>query len=125
MLLGGCGLAVRSADLFLLTRSGPGGTISMLVNDAGTISCDRGAPRPLSDPALIAARYLATNLDDDAKAGLRIRASASSVYTYTVKLQDGTISFPDTAAARHSELGPLEQFVLQQANRSCAAANRS
>jgi hypothetical protein len=117
--LGGCGLAVKAPDLFLLTRTGPGGKLSILVSDAGTISCNGSKPKPLTDAALIAARDLATNLDNDAKAGLRLKPTASSVYSYTVKMQDGTISFPDAAAIKHAELGPLEQFVLQQAQATC------
>jgi hypothetical protein len=123
--LAGCGLAVRSPDLFVLTRNGPRGTLTILINDAGTIRCDNGQAQSLPDRSLIVARDLATNLSNDAKAGLKIAATASSVYTYTVRMQDGTIAFPDSAAARHTELGPLEQFALQQAEGLCEGARGS
>jgi hypothetical protein len=108
-----CGLGVQSADLFLLTRVGQGKRLTLLVSDGGTIRCNGGAAKPLSDPLLLQARDLATSLDTDAKAKLRIPPSPNSVFSYTVKLQDGSISFPDTAGSRHSEIAQTEQFVLQ------------
>lgn len=118
-LLAACGLQVQSADLFVVTRSGEGTRQTLLVNDAGSVSCDGGKPRPLSDPLLLQARDLATALDADAKRGLRLPAGPDSVYRYTIRLQDGTISFPDTAAAGHHELSQAELFALQATQASC------
>jgi hypothetical protein len=115
LVLAGCGLNVNSPDLFLLTRTGEGRTLTMLVNDGGTIRCNGGKTKPLPDQLLLSARDLANQLDSDAKSKLHIPRSARSVFFYTVRLQDGTISFPDTAAAKHSELASAEQFVLQAA----------
>jgi hypothetical protein len=117
--LAGCGLNVQSADLFVLTRSGEGKTLSMLVSDGGTISCNGAARKRLPDRLLIDARQLASDLDTDARAKLRIAPSATSVYTYTIKLQDGTISFPDTAANTHPELARAQQFALQAGHGEC------
>jgi hypothetical protein len=108
----GCGLNVQSPDLFLLTRTGPGSTLSLLVNDSGTVRCNGGKAKKLSDPLLLRARDLATSLDNDAKSKLRIAPSANSVFFYRIKLQDGTVSFPDTAGAGHAELAQAEQFAL-------------
>ena len=118
-LLTGCGLEVQSPDLFLLMRSGQGRTLTLLVNDGGTIGCDGGRPRKLADPLLLRARDLATRLDGDAKRGLRIPLTPNSAFRYTIKLQDGTISFPDTAAAVHSELAQAELFAVQAAQQAC------
>jgi hypothetical protein len=117
--LAGCGLNVQSADLFLLTRAGQGPRLSLLVNDGGTIRCDGGRPRRLSDPLLLQARDLAAALAGDAKAKLRIPPPANSIARYTVRLQDGTISFPDTAAVRHQELGQAELFTVRAAQQAC------
>ncbi|MGI8411005.1 MAG: hypothetical protein ACR2LV_00545 [Solirubrobacteraceae bacterium] len=116
----GCGLNVRSPDLFLLTRVGEGQRLQLLVNDGATIRCDGGPSKPLSDHLLIAARALATDLDPDAKARLSLPASSASVFSYTIKLQDGTISFPDTAATRHHELSEAELFAVQAQPEACA-----
>jgi hypothetical protein len=115
----GCGLAVRAPDLFLLKRVGQGRPLTLLVNDGGTIRCNGGPAKQLPDPLLLRARTLANDLDKDAKAGLRIPSPARSVASYTIKLQDGTISFPDTAAATHPELGRAELFALQVSQNPC------
>ena len=44
----GCGLNVELADLFLLTRTGQGSKLTMLVNDSGTIRCNGGKQKTLS-----------------------------------------------------------------------------
>jgi hypothetical protein len=117
--LASCGLQVSSPDLFLLQRTGQGRTLRLLVNDGGTISCNSGPKKAISDQLLIQARDLATNLDQDAKANLHIAASANGVYFYSMKLQDGTISFGDTAAAKHHELAQAELFAVQAATGPC------
>lgn len=120
VLLAGCGLSVRSPDLFVLKRSGEGKSLTLLVNDDGTIRCNGGRPKHLSDQLLLRARDLATSLDKDAKAKLQIASTATgSVNFYTVKLQDGQITFPDTAAASHRELAQAELFAVQAAQGPC------
>lgn len=119
VLLAGCGLNVRSPDLFALTRVGQGRKLTLLVNDGGTISCNGGSPKQLPDPMLLQARDLATSLDNDAKAKLNISAAPNSIFFYTVKLQDGSISFPDTAGRTHSELATTELFTVQAAQGVC------
>ena len=113
----GCGLDVQAPDLFLLTRTGQGERLTLLVNDSGTISCDGARPRSLPDPLLLEARDLANQLDGDAKAHLRIAVPANSVYRYTIRLQGGTISFPDTATAsgKFPALAQAELFTVQAA----------
>ncbi len=118
-LLAGCGFNVQSPDLFLLTRTGQGRTLTLLVGDGGTIRCDGGRVRKLSDPLLLRARDLAASLDHDAKQGLRVPSPPNSAFRYTIRLEDGLISFPDTAAASHSELAQAELFAVQAAQQAC------
>jgi hypothetical protein len=118
--LAGCGLAVQSPDLFGLTRTGGGKTLIMVVNDGGTVSCDRGPAKPLPDRLLVVARSLVGQLDPDARARLDPPSPPHSFYRYSVSLQVGTFSFPDTSAAHRPELAKLEQFLLQ-AQPSCEA----
>ena len=117
----GCGLDVESPDLFLLTRTGQGQKLTLLVNDGGTIRCNGGKPRTLPGPLLLQARDLATGLGGDAQQKLRIPPAAGSVYTYTLRLQQGTISFPDnaTASGKYPRLAQAEQFAVQAAQQSC------
>ena len=117
--LTGCGLNVASPDLFQVIRTGQGRTLSLVVNDGGTITCNGGKPEPLPDALLLQARDLSTNLNDDAKAKLRFPAGVGSVFSYTVKVQNGTFTFPDTAAGSRKELSRLELFVVQAAADPC------
>jgi hypothetical protein len=118
-LIAGCGFDVQSPDLFVLTRVGQGRTLTLLANDGGTIRCDGGRARRLADPLLLRARDLAASLDGDAKRNLRIAAPPNSAFRYSVKLQDGTIAFPDTAAAGHAELAQVVLFAVQAAQQAC------
>ena len=119
--LAGCGFDVQSPDLFLLTRTGPGSKLTLLVNDGGTIRCNGGHSRRLPDPLLLDARDLAGGLGGDAQEKVRIPSPPNSVYRYTIRLQQGTISFPDTAAAggRYPRLAQVEQFALQASQQAC------
>jgi hypothetical protein len=117
---GGCGLDVQSPDLFQVTRSGGGGQrLMLLVSDGGTISCDGGKPKSLPDPQLLQARDLATSLNADVKSKLSFPVNGRRVFSYTVKVQNGTFTFPDTAASTRKELSQLELFVLQAAGQPC------
>jgi hypothetical protein len=116
--LAGC-FEVQEPDLFLLTRTGEGKTLTLLVNDSGTISCNGGKTKMLADPLLIQARDLAQNLNGDATAKLNIARTANSVDFYMIKLAGGTIRFPDTAGARHQELAQAELFTVQTAQQAC------
>ncbi|HLY50817.1 MAG TPA: hypothetical protein VKR21_16635 [Solirubrobacteraceae bacterium] len=120
-LLCGCGLGVQAPDLFLLTRTGQGQRLTLLVNDGGTIRCDGGRARQLADPLLLQARDLASSLGGDAQEKLRIPSPTNSVYRYTIRLEQGTISFPDTAAAsgNYPRLAQAEQFALKAAQQAC------
>ncbi len=119
--LAGCGLAVKAPDLFLLTRTGQGSRLTLLVNDGGTVSCNGGRPRRLPDPLLLEARDLASGLGGDAHERVRIPSPSNSVYRYTIHLQQGTISFPDTATAggKYPRLAQAERFALEAAQQAC------
>lgn len=115
--LAGCGLKVKGADLFLITRRGDGPEMALLVNDSGTISCNGGSPKPLADPLLLQARDLAQSLD--AVAGLRLPVPHNSVFHYYVVLPYGSVSFPDTAGRHHPLLAQVEQFALKAGQQAC------
>jgi hypothetical protein len=119
LVVSGCGFGIRSPDLFVLTRTGVGDTLTLLVNDGGTIKCNDRAPRPLAEQLLLRARDLVTMLDADAKQHLSIPPTAHSVAHYRVKLQAGTISFPDTAGTHHGELAQVELFTVDAAQQAC------
>jgi hypothetical protein len=120
-LITGCGLDVASPDLFLLTRSTHGSRLTLLVSDGGTIRCNGGRSRRLPDPLLLEARDLASGLGGDAQEKLRIPSPPNSVYRYTIRLQQGTIAFPDTATAKgkYPRLAQAELFTARAAQQAC------
>jgi hypothetical protein len=123
ILLSGCGLNVTSADLFVLTRTGQGQKLTMLVSDGGTIRCDGGRTRALPNALLLQARDIASSLDSDVKAHRTFPPKPGSVFTYRVELQDGTLTFADTSAtAKHQELSRAELFAVQAAQSGCGIA---
>jgi len=111
--LAGCGLDVQTPDLFLVTRTGEGRTLTILINYDGGITCNGKAGKTLPDKLLIVARSLPGTLEIDAHEKLHLPSPPSSVYRYKVSLQYGTFSFPDTSAAHRPELARLEQLVLE------------
>jgi hypothetical protein len=118
LLTAGC-FDVRSADLFLLTRTGQGSTLTLLVNDGGTIRCNGGKAKAVSNTTLIAARDLADNLAGDAQDKLTIPRTPGTVYYYRIRLEQGTVAFPDRASATRKVLAQAELFAAQAAQRDC------
>ena len=119
IVLGGCGLDVKSADLFVLTRTGEGRTLTLLVNDGGTIRCNGAKSKPINDTTLINARDLAVNLADDAGQHFTIGPEGGQIYYFRIRLQQGTVSFPDRAAHRQKVLAQAELFATQTAVTDC------
>jgi hypothetical protein len=115
----GCGEDVQSPDLFLLTRSGHGPTLTLLPDDGGSIRCNGGKARALSDPLLIAARDLAQDLDKDARHKLTVPRTAGTIFYYRIRLEHGTIAFPDSAARSQKVLARATLFAAQAAQSAC------
>jgi hypothetical protein len=118
VLLAGC-FDVQSADLFLLTRTGQGPTLTLLVNDGGTVRCDGAKAKPISNANLIAARDLSDNLSTDAQNKLTIPRAPGSVYYFRIRLEEGIISFPDRAGATRKVLAQAELLAAQIAQQDC------
>jgi hypothetical protein len=117
--LAGCGLNVASADLFVLSRTGQGKSLTLLVNDGGTIRCDGGKAKSLPDSLLLDARDIANDLGQDAKNKVPLAPARGTVFSYKVTLKDGSVVFGDTAASSHPELARAELFALQAAQGPC------
>jgi hypothetical protein len=119
IVVAGCGLDVQEPDLFLLTRTGQGTTLTLLVNDSGTIRCNGGKARMISSERLIQARDLADNLTPDAQANLDLPPRADSVFSYRIRMQPGTLHFSDRDTLHHPELAQAELFAAQAAQSVC------
>lgn len=119
VLIGGCGLNVELPDLFLLTRTGQGSTLTLLVNDSGTIRCNGSKEKMLPSALLIQARALSGSLAHDAKQHLDLPSGPGTVFSYRIKLKQGTIRFSDRDTTHHKALAQAELFAAQAAQRAC------
>jgi hypothetical protein len=122
LMLAGCGAS--SPDLFVLSRSGslPGARLTLLVNDGGTVRCNGGAPRPLSDPQLLAARDIVSSVKADAQKSLALPQRSNALLRFHLRDQDGTVTFSDIDAARHLELAKIVAFSRTVARDVCQLA---
>ena len=117
--LAGCGLDVQLPDLFVITRTGQGGKLTVLVNDSGTLSCNGGKAKMISSSRLITARDLSDNLAKDASANLKLPIGPNSTYAYMIRMQQGTIRFSDRDTARRPYLAQAELFAIDAAQQVC------
>jgi hypothetical protein len=119
LIVAGCGLDVQLQDLFLLTRTGQGTKLTLLVNDDGSVTCNGRKSKMLSSSMLITARDLAGNLGGDASHNLDLPPRPGTVYRYTIKLEQGTIRFSDRDTARYPNLAEAELFTAEAAQQVC------
>ena len=120
--LSACG--TRSADLFVVTRTGegPGARLRMLVGDGGAVRCNGGPERRMGDDRLLDARELVRDLEDEAKRGGTLPPGPQSVLSYRVRTQDGTVAFSDTSPRATADLRRLASFTLVLAREFCGLA---
>jgi hypothetical protein len=118
----GCG-GVRAADLFLVTRTGPASQapLTLLVNEEGGVRCNGGATLKLSDPEIVQARVLQEDLHDPASRRLSLPARPGSVFSYSLRDENGTVRFSDNSAGQPAVLRRLQLFVVQVAEQLCHA----
>ena len=117
--LAGCGLSVRSPDVFLIKRTGQNAKLTLLVNNGGFASCNGGKQKVISSSQLISARDLSDNLTNDATENLSIKPTSGTIYDYVIQMQEGTIRFPDVAGRSHKYLAQAELYFVQAMQAIC------
>jgi hypothetical protein len=110
--------------LFEVQRTGsvPGAKLDLVVNDAGTASCNRSAPVPISDPQLLTARAIQADLMKPAGRSLSLRPGRQPVFSYVVRSVDGTVRFSDDSAGQPQVFHQLALYTLQIAQGVCHLA---
>ena len=118
----GCGSP--PADLFVVTRSGaiPGARLHLLISDDGSVRCNGGAKRDIGSARLLDARELARELEPEAKRGQGLPPRPGSVLRYSVRLEDGTVTFADNSATASAEDLRLAAFTRDVARSVCGLA---
>jgi hypothetical protein len=121
VLLGGCGGGVKAPDLFIVTRTGsvPGADLTVLVNEEGGVSCNRGPTLKLSDSQLVQARAIQEEVHDSAEKQLVLPPAPGLVFSYHLRDENGTVSFSDNSAHQPKYLHQLELLILEVAQGTC------
>jgi hypothetical protein len=114
----GCG--TPSPDLFVVNREGtvPGAKLTLLVSDTSA-RCNGGPARELTSDQTIEARVLSDDLLElQGKKEPVPKAADAKIFTFSVRTEDGTVSFPDIAQ-RPEVLPRLARFVRRIAIDVC------
>jgi hypothetical protein len=110
--LAACGS--RAPDLFGVDRSGQGANakLRMVVNDGGSVTCN-GTEHKLDPDRLLEAREITRELADQAQLHLVLPpgAGGTSVLTYRVRLEAGTVGFSDTSEDLPASFTKLELLI--------------
>jgi hypothetical protein len=122
LVLAGCGLQIQEPDLFLIKRSGAGRTATIVINSDGTVTCNQRRTGTLSSSQLITARDIQPAIHRMALRKLRLPPTSRSIYLYRVRVDSGTITFPDTAAAHNKTLAQLELLDTQGQQLACGGS---
>ncbi|MEN3281831.1 MAG: hypothetical protein V7607_2971 [Solirubrobacteraceae bacterium] len=118
----GCGSEAR--DLFLVTRSGdvPGARLTLRITDDGRASCDRRPLVEITSAQLIAAHESARDLEDPAKAQLRLAPGPQPVFSYRVRTEEGGVAWSDDSARQPAVLFKLAKLTRDVAKGPCHLA---
>jgi hypothetical protein len=110
LLLAGCG--GESADLFEVQRSGAdaNANVDLVVNDGGTVTCNKGKPIALPGTKLLDARELARDLEKQASLSIELPKGPGSTLRYVVRTSNGRVAFSDTSADRPKAFDRLVVF---------------
>jgi hypothetical protein len=116
----GCG-GITPPDLFIVKRSGTGphARLTMLINEEGGIRCNGGPELKLSDPQLVKARAIQEELEKPSSHHLALAAQPGSVLSYSVRDENGTVSFADNSRGQPKVLRALVLLVLEASQQVC------
>jgi len=115
----GCGSEAR--DLFLVTRSGdvPGARLTLRITDDGRASCNRRPLVEITSAQLVTAREVERDLEDPAKAQLRLAPGPQPVFSYRVRTEEGGVAWSDDSARQPAVLFKLAKLTRDVAKGPC------
>ena len=117
--MGSCGSEAR--DLFLVTRSGdvPGAPLTLRVTDDGRASCNHRPLVEITSAQLVTAREVERDLEDPAKAQLRLASGPQPVFSYRVRTEEGGVAWSDDSARQPAVLFKLAKLTRDVAKGPC------
>jgi hypothetical protein len=115
----GCGSEAR--DLFLVPRSGdvPGAPLTLRVTDDGRASCNHRPLVEITSAQLVTAREVERDLEDPAKAQLRLASGPQPVFSYWVRTEEGGVAWSDDSARQPAVLFKLAKLTRDVAKGPC------
>jgi hypothetical protein len=118
----GCG--ADYPDLMVIRRTGvlPDAEVTLLINDGGTVRCDRGEAHQMPPRPLLDAREIARELMEEAEEDLVLPRPAGAQLRFAIETQDGTVTFSDADGARRPLLGRLVLLTRTIAQDVCGLA---
>jgi hypothetical protein len=107
------GSGAESADLFEVQRSGAdrNANVDLVVNDGGTVRCNKGKPKALPGKQLLAARELARQLSKQASLSIELPPAKNSILRYVVRTESGRVAFSDTSPGKPKAFDRLAGFT--------------
>jgi hypothetical protein len=114
--LAACGSS--APDLFEVIRSGGGPRLDLVTNDGGTATCD-GREHTLPAKLLLRSRLAARDLADPAARNLHLAPGPGTVFTYRVRVQQGTVSFADSSRRVPKALAEVQLLTRDIAVQVC------
>lgn len=122
--VGAAGCGAGYDDVFLVRRTGalPDARVDIVVNDGGTVTCDRGESRELDSKLLLRSRDIVRRLDESGLLGEVDPPSPRAQLRYALRTGYGDITFNDVDAVGEPELGRVIQLVRELAQRECGLA---
>jgi hypothetical protein len=97
----------------------PGARLTLELSDDGTVRCNRGERRRMTDEQLLSARALARDLQRPASQNASLPPGRNAVLSYRVLLPEGAVSFSDTSPGRTPALLRLQALTRSVAMRTC------
>jgi hypothetical protein len=122
-MLVGCG-EETSPDVMLVTRTGavPGARLSLRITDDGRASCNRRPLIEITSAQLIEARALSMALARAAKGHRVLAPGPESVFSYAVRLPQGTVRFSDDSRGQSKDMFQLAYLTRRIARGECHLA---
>jgi hypothetical protein len=117
----GSGCGARAPDLMLVQRNGaiPGARLTLEISDDGTVRCNHGERRRMTDEQLLRSRAVARDLERPASLHVSLPPGRNAVLSYRVLLAEGTVSFSDTSPGLTPALARLQALTRSVARRAC------
>ena len=110
-----------SADLFVVERTGslPDAKLTLRVGDGGTVRCDGGDERPMTNDDLLDARLLTEELRPLLDRGARLPVRKGSLLQYRVIGEEGEARFADNSPGQPKPFAELIRFTRKLATEVC------